>query len=145
MKSLILILLYTTSAISADDDFIQISELHSQGIIPMINNGTVSEHIAYMASLRFRFDESSMFGLGHYCGGVFITRKHVLTLATCVGRELTINTAMINIVGGTRYRYDDTEAIVSSVMTIIRHPDFSLDRIPNNIAVIVVSFSLSLS
>lgn len=143
MKSLVFILLVAASAISADDNIVM-PEFHSQGIIPTINNGTVSEHIPYMASIRLFSEElNKIFGYGHFCAGVFITRKHVLTVATCMNRERVILPVELRIVAGTRYRYDDAEAKVSTVEKLVIHPDYSIASIPNNIAVIFVSFPLS--
>lgn len=73
------------------------------GLKPTQANGTVSEHIPYMASLRM-VSQDDKFGTGHFCGGVFVSRKHVLTVASCVSRLYQIHPDEIVIVAGTRYR-----------------------------------------
>jgi hypothetical protein len=58
--------------------------------IPVLNNGNENkpiDHIPYVASLRLDEADESYFGKGHFCTGVFIGRKAVLTLASCFYRK----------------------------------------------------------
>jgi hypothetical protein len=54
--------------------------------IPVLQNGNVDnpiDHVPFIASLRLDEVDESFFGKGHFCTGVFIGRKTVLTLASC--------------------------------------------------------------
>lgn len=131
----------TIANIVASDDAINISDFYVQGISPAQANGTVSEHVPYMASIRLKSEElNKNFGYGHFCGGVFVTRQHVLTLATCLSRTRLIDPFELEIVAGTRYRYDDSQAYVYYVTKYVLHPDFTNKNIPDNVAIIFVSF-----
>lgn len=146
MKSLILLLVFIVSVINADDESVELPTFHVAGIVPTMNNGTVSEQIPYMASIRLLSEEiNQKFGYGHYCGGVFITRKHILTLASCLSRKSMITPQEVLVVAGTRYRYDNTQAQISAVEKIEIHPDYAINGLPNNIAVIFVSFIFSIT
>lgn len=102
-------------------------------------NGTVCEHIPYMASIRMRSQDKEMFGNGHFCGGVFVSSSHVLTLASCLSRSTEIEVAEIEIIAGTRYRYDRTEAKSFQVKGYSLHPDYDKRNISSNVAIIFVS------
>lgn len=111
------------------------------GLKPTQANGTVSEHIPYMASLRMVNQENDdKFGYGHFCGGVFVSRTHVLTVASCVSRSFQMQPNEIVIIAGTRYRYDETDANKYSVDKIVIHPDYVVTQLPHNLAIIRVSF-----
>lgn len=146
MKSFIFISLLILSAFyqtCADDD-IELSAFETQGVRPHQTNGTVGEHIPFMVSIRIGSQEIiEGFGYGHICGGVFLSRQHILTVATCVKRsENALDTNQLEIISGTRYRYDDTSARKYSVNRVFVHPDFNINSIPNNVAVIYVSFRI---
>lgn len=54
--------------------------------IPVLNNGNENksiDHIPFVASLRLDQADEENFGNGHFCTGVFIGHKTVLTLASC--------------------------------------------------------------
>lgn len=106
-------------------------------------NGTVCEHIPYMASIRLRSQDREIFGNGHFCGGVFISSSHVLTLASCLSRSTEMEVAEIEIIAGTRYRYDKTEAKSFQVKGYSLHPDYEKQNISNNVAIIFVSFDFN--
>lgn len=144
MKSLIAIVLLIASTITADDDFVELQEFHTSGVVPMIINGTVSEHIPYMASIRLLSEEiSHKFGYGHYCAGVFVSQKHILTLASCLQRPTLVAPEELQIIAGSRYRYDESEAKRFTAEKIEVHPDYAISSLPHNVAVITVSKALS--
>lgn len=117
-----------------------LDKLGEQGVLPMQTNGSVSEQISYMASIRLSsFETSEEFGYGHFCGGVFVSSRHILTLASCLSRSSVITAEELQIVAGTRYRYDSTEAKIFQVAKYELHPDYSVNDIPNNLAIIFVS------
>lgn len=142
MKRLILFsLVALLIAASADDDIV-LEDFGLLDISPTMGNGTVSELTPYMASLRMlREDMNNQFGYGHFCGGVFISRKHVLTLASCLQRKNEIVYSYdLEVVAGTRYRYDSSDAKILSVGQIIIHPGYVFETdIPDNIAIVQVS------
>lgn len=127
--------------ITCDDDVdVDLEDFELQGIQPAMANGTVSEHIPYMASIRLRSQEASgKFGFGHFCGGVFVSRQHVLTLASCLSRSEVIDSIELEIVAGTRYRYDALNAQTYLISKFVLHPDFAVKGIPNNLAILFVS------
>lgn len=47
------------------------------------NDNPENDHIPYMASIRLEAIDKDNFGRGHICAGVFISRKTILTVATC--------------------------------------------------------------
>lgn len=141
MKSLVCLLVITFCVveISAENAF-KLEDFVIPGIKTLRANGTVCEHIPYMASIRMSSQErKESFGNGHFCGGVFVTNTHVLTLASCLSRSKNLEVDEIEIIAGTRYRYDATEAVTFHASGIIIHPDYDKQSISNNVAVIVVS------
>lgn len=142
MKRLIffsLVVLIITA--NADDDIV-LEEFGVLNHMPRISNGTVSELTPYAASIRLLSEEmNKQFGFGHFCGGVFISRTHVLTLASCLERTKIVYSYELQIVGGTRYRYDSTDAQILSAKEIVIHPEYSINDISNNLAIIFVSTS----
>lgn len=126
--------------LSSGDDSISLNDFENAGILPHQHNGTVSEHIKFMASIRLKSDESkNKFGYGHFCGGVFISRKHILTVASCLKRVETLDPNDLLIIAGTRYRYDSTEADILEASQIKLHPNYAIKSLPNNVAIITVS------
>lgn len=110
------------------------------GLKPTQANGTVSEHIPYMASLRMANQENDKnFGYGHFCGGVFVSRTHVLTVASCVSRSFQMQPNEIVVIAGTRYRYEETDANKYEVDKFVIHPDYVVTQLPHNLAIIYVS------
>lgn len=72
---------------------------------PALGNGTVSEQISFMASLRVRASDSP-YGNGHVCGAVFITKRHLLTAAVCIVKiERVLKPENLIVVAGSRSRY----------------------------------------
>lgn len=143
MKSSVCLLVITFCVveISAEKGF-KLEEFVIPGSQTLRANGTVCEHIPYMASIRLRSQErKESFGNGHFCGGVFITSSHVLTLASCLSRSKKVEADEIEIIAGTRYRYDATEAKTFNPSRIIIHPNYDSQSISNNVAIIVVSSS----
>lgn len=138
------IILLTAAVANADYEFgqenIDTFRFGIPGLKPTQANGTVSEHIPYMASLRM-ISQDENFGQGHFCGGVFVSRKHVLTVASCVSRSFLMQPDEIVIAAGTRYRYDDTEAKKYLVEKFVIHPDYVVTQLPHNLAIIYVSSS----
>lgn len=142
MRGLIVLALVISSKFSTTfaDDGIELDAFGVQGTSIKFSNGTVSEHTPFMASIRLQSQEiSEKFGYGHFCGGVFISKQHILTLASCLSRSSVITAAEIQIVGGTRYRYDDTYAQLYLISRYILHPDYDVSDLRNNLAILFVS------
>lgn len=71
-KIIILLVALVDSRVGADLELVGFAD---EGIRPQLANGTVSEHISYMVSLRLYSEEVDKgFGYGHFCGGVLISR-----------------------------------------------------------------------
>lgn len=140
----ILIVLLTAALVYADYEFgqenIDTFKFGIPGLKPTQANGTVSEHIPYMASLRLVNQENDeKFGYGHFCGGVFVSRTHVLTVASCISRSFLMQPNEMVVIAGTRYRYDETEANKFDVEKFVIHPDYVVTQLPHNLAIIYVS------
>ena len=111
-----------------------------------VANGTVSEHIPYMVSIRHRSKEIDGFGFGHFCGGVLITRSIVLTLGSCINRTTSDDRRIvwrpdeIRLALGSRFRYDPTNTSFITPRQIAVHPEYSFNQLRNNVALIIVRF-----
>ena len=89
-----------------------------------IGNGTLSEHIPFLASLRLKLEDSP-FGKGHICGAVFITRQYLLTAAVCVVRiDKDYGPEELEVVAGIRSRYDDSGAYSFKVSEVIVRSEY---------------------
>ena len=146
MKSFIILTLIIFSIsyyASANDDIesgVELDAFGVQGVSTKYSNGTVSEHTPFMVSIRLLSQElNEKFGYGHFCNGVFISRQHILTLASCLKRTSVITPAEIQIIAGTRYRYDDTYARSYPISSYTLHPDYTVSDLRNNVAILTVS------
>ena len=93
-----------------------------------------------MVSIRTKAKEAEGFGLGHFCGGVLISKSHVLTLGSCINNGKTVyKPDEINLVLGSRNRYDSVNTKTASPSQIKVHPDFNQTTLINNVAIITVS------
>jgi len=127
------------SKTGADDD-IELDAFGVQGVSIKFSNGTVSEHTPFMASIRLRNQEmTERFGYGHFCAGVYVSRQHILTLASCLSRSSVIMPEEIEVIGGTRYRYDNSYAKVYLINRITLHPDYAVTDLRNNVAILFLN------
>ena len=93
-----------------------------------------------MVSIRSKAKEVEGFGVGHFCGGVLISKSHVLTLGSCINNGKTVyKPDEINLVLGSRNRYDSVRTTIASPSQIKVHPDFNQTTLMNNVAIITVS------
>ena len=144
-REIIFLVILVVCAAQADegysaDDVIEMAEFGSPGITSAIVNGTVSEHIPYMASIRLiSHEKSEGFGYGHFCGGVFVSKQHVLTLASCLSNGFEIKPDEIEVIAGTRYRYEEADARKFLIEKYVLHPDYTMIGLPNNLAILTVS------
>ncbi|CAO1415173.1 unnamed protein product [Diamesa hyperborea] len=128
---------------SIDKDF-DSDYWYNDPITVYVSNGSISEHIPYMVSIRLITSEKNGFGFGHFCGGVLISRSHVLTLGSCIdrtsniGRRIVWRPDQLRLVIGSRYRYDSESSLVFSVSEIRVHPKYTFDELRNNIALIIL-------
>ncbi|XP_070495710.1 trypsin zeta-like [Chironomus tepperi] len=108
--------------------------------IPVLNNGNENksiDHIPYVASLRLDETDESYFGKGHFCTGVFIGTKAVLTLASCFYRnDALLLPEDVRIIGGTKFKFEEEDMTFSTVLEDIKiHENFSRSSLENNIAI----------
>ncbi|KAG5682949.1 hypothetical protein PVAND_012266 [Polypedilum vanderplanki] len=108
--------------------------------IPVLHNGNENQpidHIPFVASLRLDDVDESYFGKGHFCTGVFISRKNVLTLASCFYQnDALLNPDEVRVVGGTKYKYEQEIQTFSTILNeILIHDNFSRSSLENNIAI----------
>lgn len=111
-----------------------------QEIVPYIGNGTVSLQMQFMVSIRRSTLETvaEHFGNGHICGGVILSRNHILTVASCFEiSNIQIPVDEIFIIAGSRYRYIQDGSVQRDSRRITIHPDYALDP-SNNLAIIEV-------
>jgi secreted trypsin-like serine protease len=146
MKQFVLLCLIISafSLIQANDD----EEQEVQEITPFIGNGSVSLQMSFMVSIRRASEELTNvhFGNGHVCGGVILTRTHILTAASCIQiKETRVPTDDILVIAGTRYRYDNAGVESSVAKNISIHPGYTFDPLNNNLAIIEVKFELLIS
>lgn len=120
----------------SDDDKVQ-------EIVPFIGNGSVSLQMQFMVSIRRLSQENTdqHFGNGHICGGVILSRTHILTAASCI--QTTGDPAPVEdvlIIAGTRYRYVQDGSVRRIASSIKVHPNYSFDPLNNNLAIIEVNW-----
>lgn len=83
-----------------------------------------------MVSIRIKAKEAEGFGFGHFCGGVLITKSHVLTLGSCIDRTTSDDRRTIwgreeiNLAFGSRNRYDPKGTLIVTPSEIKVHPDY---------------------
>ncbi|CAO1383660.1 unnamed protein product [Diamesa tonsa] len=102
------------------------------------NDNPENDHIPYMASIRLEAIDKDNFGRGHICAGVFISRKAILTAATCFYQDgVLVKPTDIRIVAGTKFRYEESFSTFIGVLeTIIIHPEFNrTSAFESNIAI----------
>lgn len=129
--------------------------------IPVINDGndnTPIPHKQYIASLQLVRTEVEFF-----CAGVLISRKAVLTLATCFYQKLVnifkwVNTQLfdiwlfsdvllkpeeVRVVAGSQFRIDKELNTYSGVLeSILIHENFSRSSLENNLGIGFVSLKI---
>ena len=131
-------------AASIDKDF-DLNDWNNEPVTNFVANGTVSKHIPYMVSIRHSTKEVDGFGFGHFCGGVLITRSHVLTLGSCINRTTNDGGRIIwrpdqlRLALGSRFRYDPANNSLVTPSQIRIHPEYNWDDLRNNVAIIIVS------
>lgn len=141
MKFLVLVAIFASVAFVAKAQDDSALETGIQDISPFIGNGSISEHQPFMVSIRRSSQEvtSNHFGNGHICGGVVISRNHILTAASCLEtRGTRVPHADIVIIAGSRYRYDAAGVERREVANVSWHPALSADPFQNNLAIIEV-------
>lgn len=143
MKFLAVIAIFASLAFVAKAQDESALETGIQDIVPFIGNGSISEQQPFMVSIRRSSQEvtSNHFGNGHICGGVVISRNHILTAASCLETRVTrVPHPDIIVIAGSRYRYDNAGVERRELANVSWHPGYSVDPFQNNLAIIEVSF-----
>ncbi|CAO1386838.1 unnamed protein product [Diamesa serratosioi] len=123
---------------------IAIDEWFNEPVKPFIANGTISEYVPYMVSIRHRINEIDGFGLGHICGGVLITRSHILTLGSCINRttndgsQISWRPDQLRLVLGSRFLFEPVGSFIPVASQIRIHPSYGWDGLYNNVALIIL-------
>lgn len=142
MKFLALVAIFASLAFAAKAQEESALEDGIQDVVPFIGNGSISDQQPFMVSIRRSALEvtSNHFGNGHICGGVVISRNHVLTAASCLEtRGTRVPHADIIVIAGSRYRYDAAGVERREVANISWHPGYTVDPFHNNLAIIEVN------
>lgn len=77
---------------------------------------------------------------GHFCGGVIISRRHILTAATCV-QDQEIESIRVRVGSS----FHDAGGLLKAVRNISVHENFNDPENNNDIALITLRFRLTLS
>lgn len=79
---------------------------------------------------------------GHFCGGVIVTKKHILTAASCLRDPEVVESLRLRV-GST---YHDVGGLLKAVRNIMVHDNFSSPvENDNDIAVLTLQYPLTLS
>lgn len=89
----------------------------------------------YQVSLRFEGR--------HFCGGTILTNRHCLTASHC--REPSLPLKDHSVAVGSKFRANDRTAFITGIKRFITHERFVLERLLNDVALLVLTKPLPLN
>lgn len=125
-----------------ESNALQIDE-SNDSIDAFIENGTgFGTMTSYMASIRLRPEQPrERFNSGFLCSAIFITREHLITVASCISQRLTFWAFnQLSVTAGTTFRTETEITLTRGIRNVILHPTYSFSELQNNIAIVFVSF-----
>ncbi|CAO1360598.1 unnamed protein product [Diamesa hyperborea] len=121
-------------------------DFENGAIDAFIANGTgFGPMPTYIASIRLRPEQPrERFNNGYICTAIFITREHLITVASCISQRGTFwDMSQLSVTAGTSFRTATETTITRGIRNILLHPGYSFSGLQNNIAIVFLDGPLS--